>query len=63
MIAEVDNSDLLFNWGDETLSSEQKRFEEEIVRPFLRSTPSRLAVGDGKVSVEHPAEYLVRAEM
>lgn len=39
-----------------------KRFDEEILRPFLRSTASQLAVRDGTASSLHPLAYLIKAK-
>lgn len=39
-----------------------KRFDQEILDPFLRSTASQLAVRDGTASSIHPLAYLIKAK-
>lgn len=51
---------LISNGG--TKKNVAKRFDAEVLQPFLSSTASKLATGEGKVSAEHALEYLIKAK-
>lgn len=45
------------------IASRMKRFDKEILLPFLGSSASQLAIRDGQTSTANPLEYLIKAKM